>query len=350
MNQRKPSSGQELNAGQTSAARPSACRHTFSRFAKCLTPLLAALLLCLVLQTCHNNPWPDALADTNTMFLSFRTEIKSLDPGVSYFQHENQILSNIVEAPLAYHYLQRPYRLVPRLLESMPAAHYFDRNGHEMPGDPPADQVARVEYECSLRKGVLWQPHPCFATAQSDLPDVSSPMEVPAQATRELVSEDFRLTLVRLCAPSVSSPVFTTLKSFLAGFDECSAYLTQHGGTLQAMRQAPMAAIRIEDDHHFRLILSRKYPQALYWLAMHFFAPTPHEALAFYESKAARRRGFSLNHWPVGTGPFLLKTFHNNASIVLERNPNHHHDLYPQEGMPEDRQSGRLADAGRALP
>jgi len=322
------SQNQELDAKQALCAKPSCKCPVFWRHAVCLTPLLVACAFCLALRACHNNPWPDSLADSNTLFLPFRTEIKSLDPAVSYFQHENQILSNIVEAPLAFHYLHRPYQLVPRLLEKMPIAHYFDRTGQELPGDPPADRVAHVEYECVLKKGILWQPHPCFAPVQPVLTKASSPMDIPTQGTRELCSEDFRLTLVRLCAPTVS----------------------KHGGTLQAMLQAPMAAIRIEDSHRFRLILSRKYPQALYWMAMHFLSPTPQEALAFYESEAAKQQGFSLNHWPVGTGPFLLKTFQNNASIVLERNPNHQQDCYPQEGQPDDRQAGRLQDAGRPLP
>jgi len=47
-----------------------------------------------------------------------------LDAATSYYVHESAILDNIVEAPLDYDYVARPYRLVSRLLESLPEPRY----------------------------------------------------------------------------------------------------------------------------------------------------------------------------------------------------------------------------------
>ncbi|MBR0458220.1 MAG: hypothetical protein IJJ26_03195 [Victivallales bacterium] len=324
-------------------------------------PLLGAVLLCLAVWRSNNDPWPTGETARGTMYVAFGGVIKSLDPAFSYFEHEGSILDNIVEAPLAYHYLKRPYTLIPRLVETIPQPQYFDSKGNLLAEeDPSPEAVARVEYAFTIREGVRWQPHPCFAKnpdgSQRYVPlpkgyhVPGSPSLFPEQETREVTSEDFTLALVRLCAPSVSSPVFSTLKSFLAGFDDCSAFLTQHGQDLPTMRSAPHAGILIEDARHFRLVLTRKYPQALYWFSMHFFAPVPWEAFSFYEEPDVRAAGLTWNRWPVGTGPYLLEEFQDNAHMILRRNPNHRWDVYPSDGAPGDQEAGLLADAGAELP
>ncbi|MGH8685938.1 MAG: ABC transporter substrate-binding protein, partial [Nitrosospira sp.] len=54
--------------------------------------------------------------------------------------------------------------------------------------------------------------------------------------------------------------------------------------------------------------------------------------------------------YPVGTGPYMLTENDPNRVMILERNPNFHGETYPSEGMPEDVQTGLLADAGKPLP
>ena len=56
-----------------------------------------------------------------------------------------------------------------------------------------------------------------------------------------------------------------------------------------------------------------------------------------------------INH-PVGTGPFVLKTWNRGSYIELVRNPNYRDDYYPSEGEADDRANGLLDDAGRRLP
>ena len=64
-----------------------------------LLPIPLAILLCLGLALFTNDPWPADLADSNTFFTSYASSIKSLDPAVSYYVHEGQILDCIVEMP-----------------------------------------------------------------------------------------------------------------------------------------------------------------------------------------------------------------------------------------------------------
>ncbi len=337
--------------------------------------LLAAALVwggvLALLQTCDNNPWEDGAAAQNTLFTTISSEIRSLDPAASNYTHEFAILDNVVEAPLAYHYLKRPYTLLPMLLEELPVPVFYDQEGRVLPGDPPPEQVARTEYTLRLRPGISYQPHPCFHPESRPLAErPGSPWDFGPVASREVTAQDFQTSLVRLCDPRSGCTVFGQLDTFLLGLGETREAVAREIQVLDQKRreagespeeleafpslpeyhQIPCPAIRILDRYTFQYTLSRKYPQFLYWLAMHYFAPVPREALVFFQRPEAREAGLRFANWPVGCGPFLLKECDLNFRIVLERNPLYHDFRYPEEGTPEDVREGRLQDAGQRLP
>jgi len=324
--------------------------------------VLAGLLL-MVLLCCNNSPWPAGAAGSATFFTSFGSAVKGLDPATSYYVHESAILDNIVEAPLDYDYTRRPYQLKPRLLTSIPEPQYYDRRGNRLSNDPLPESVHRVEYRLTLRSGLKYQPHPCFAVDEQGKPlyagkhspslpkNLSSPQDFPALNSRPLHPEDFKVALVRLCDPRLASPVYANLSSFIAGMQECSLQIRQELDTLEAehgrsaqrqpilidYRKIPFSGLELINDQEFKLILSRKYPQALYWLAMHFFAPMPWEAIEFYHLEKVINAGLALKNWPLGSGPFLLEEMNPTVQIRLRRNPNFREEFW--EGAP-----------GQALP
>jgi len=61
-------------------------------------------------------------------------------------------------------------------------------------------------------------------------------------------------------------------------------------------------------------------------------------------------KNFTLDWWPVGTGPFMLSENDPNARMVLARNPNFRGEPYPSEGEPGDAARGLLADSGKTMP
>ncbi len=299
---------------------------------------------------CGNDPWPAGWVASNTSFASYSSPIKSLDPATSYYVHESAILDNVVEAPLDYDYLARPYRLLPRLLTAMPEPQYFAADGTLLPGDPPAESVSRVEYLLTLLPDVRYQPHPCFAQQPDGRPrywgegteqppdKAQSPQDYPELATRKLQAEDFKVALTRLCDPRLAAPIFANVSSFILGMEECSTAIRQvlqrhdeqtrnasqpqqQQSLLPDYRALPLAGLQIVSEYSFKLILSRKYPQAVYWLAMHFFAPIPWEALAFYHDQRNAQAGFNFKNWAVGSGPFLLQEVNLSRQIILQRNP-----------------------------
>ncbi|MBN1558090.1 MAG: ABC transporter substrate-binding protein [Lentisphaerae bacterium] len=346
----------------------------------------AALVLCAGLAACTNNPYRPGETAEPALFAAFSTPPTKLDPTSAYYVHEGQIIDQIYEPPFTYHYLKRPYEVIPLTAEAVPQPVYYDGNGRRIADpDPPSDAVARAEYTIRIKPGIRYQDHPCFAAGPDGQPlyagvpldaveAYESPNDFPHRATRALRAEDYALQIRRLADPRLASPVFSTLSAYIDGLRELS---DAYAGMLEAERARRRAAagpaynrqrderenpirldyfapdfpgVTVHDALTFTLALKRKYPQIRYWLCMHFFAPVPPEAVAFYTQPAMIEKQFSLNRWPVGTGPYFLKIFRPNETIVLERNPNYHPDAYPADGMPEDRAAGLLDDAGRRVP
>ena len=74
--------------------------------------LLAAAL---ALAGCNNNPYPVGAEQQNTLFYSFdERSPRYLDPTASYSNPESAYTMQAYEAPYGYHYLKRPYTLVPK--------------------------------------------------------------------------------------------------------------------------------------------------------------------------------------------------------------------------------------------
>lgn len=332
-----------------------------------------------------NSPYPAADAEANILYRIFSEAPKNLDTAVSYNSNEYMYLWQICEPPLEYHYLKRPYALKPRALVSVPEPLYYDAEGRPLPDDAPPERIARVVYECRLRKGMRYQDHPCFAKTPDGRPlyvpidpdlaaRVESPNDFPVKATREVVADDYVYAVKRLANPLLTCPILTNMADSLLGLDAYAKALAQDLADARAQRRAAAGPgyiqedderaqpIRLDLDRHpfpgvervdrytFRLVLKRKYPQILYWLAMPFFSPVPPEADAFYAQAPLIAKSITLRRWPVGSGPFFMARFEPNRAIVLARNPNFREDPYPSEGEPGDAAAGLLADAGRPMP
>src|SRR5579885_440307 len=60
-----------------------------------------------------NDPYPAAERGANIYYASFAERPKHLDPVQSYTEDEAIFTQQVYEPPLQYHYLKRPYELVP---------------------------------------------------------------------------------------------------------------------------------------------------------------------------------------------------------------------------------------------
>ena len=110
-----------------------------------------------------NHPYPVSDRTEPIHDITFSGEPKHLDPAISYSLSEYNFVQQIYEPPLQYHYLKRPYQIIPLTVESVPEPRYFDFEGNPLPNDVHPEQVAKTVYELRVRPGIQYQPHPCFA-------------------------------------------------------------------------------------------------------------------------------------------------------------------------------------------
>ncbi len=327
----------------------------------------AVLLLCTLLAACGtawNDPYPAAERGRNILYSAFTERPKHLDPVQSYSEDEATFLYQIYEPPLQYHFLKRPYVLIPGSAAGMPTERRYDEAGRELPPDAPAEQVARSVYEIRVRPGILYQPHPAFARrpdgspryldlSSEDLEGVRGVGDFDETGTRELEAADFVHQMKRLAHPRLHSPIFELMAEYLPGLKTLQQALAEEAaknpGWLDLTR-FELPGVEVVDRHTYRVTLEGAYPQFLYWLAMPFFAPVPPEADRFFGQPGMAERNLTLDWWPVGTGPYMLAENNPNARMVLERNPNFRGEPYPCEGEPGDADAGLLADCGKSMP
>ena len=306
-----------------------------------------------------NNPYPQDPLSQDTIYRAFSERPKHFDPARSYSANEYAIIAQVYEPLFQYHYLKRPYTLVPLAAARMPEVRFLDAAGQPLPDDADAQDVAISEYTLTLQPGIRYQPHPAFVAdnrawpASEMLP--ASLYELPL-ASRDLTADDYIYQIKRLADPAGHSPIAGIMQQYIVGFAEFAkrqAELLQQNPALskvERLRADDISGLIQRDDQTFVIRIHGKYPQFKYWLAMPFFAPMPWEADAFYSQPPLIERNLTLDWYPVGTGPYYLAENNPNRRMLLIRNPNFHDERYPDEGAPGDTESGILADAGKALP
>ncbi len=333
---------------------------------------ISQLFLCMLLLCtgCDNSPWnnpyPNQDSAKNIYYDSFSERPKHLDPVSSYSSNEYVFLGQIYEPPLQYHFLKRPYELIPLTATSLPKPEYFDKDGKLLGEDAPPENIDRVKYKISINPDILYQPHPAFAKNASGkylyhdlntkkLSNIHALSDFDTVGTRKLLAKDYVYQIKRMAHPRVHSPIYGLMAKYILGLNEFSEKLSEvekgkPGSSFINLNNYELPGARVIDDTTFEITLSQKYPQFLYWLSMSFFAPMPWEADYFYSQEGMTEKNITLDWYPVGTGPFMLSENNPNLRMVLERNPNFRGEAFPLEGESGDQESGLLDDAGKEMP
>jgi ABC-type transport system substrate-binding protein len=319
---------------------------------KVLFTYLSALSIAL-LSACSsdswNNPYPLSAENGNILYSAFTERPKHLDPVQSYSSNEILFTAQIYEPPLQYHYLKRPYELVPLSAIEMPVVQYFNLNGERLPEGVDNERIAYTVYEISIKPGIRYQPHPAFARNKNgkfiyhnlsveDLAEIYELKDFPYTDTRELTAKDYVYEIKRLAHPRLHSPIFGLMSDYIVGLKAYSNTLrvaanqqlkTKDKSTYLDLNNFPLEGAEVVDSHTYRIKIKGKYPQFMYWLAMPFFAPIPWEADRFYTQQGLAEKNITLDWYPVGTGPYMLTDNNPNLMMVLEKNPNFHGEAYP---------------------
>ncbi|MBK1706554.1 ABC transporter substrate-binding protein [Halochromatium glycolicum] len=330
--------------------------------------LVAAALLTACGEPPWNNPYPEDQAGENILYGAFTERPKHLDPARSYSSNEYSFIAQVYEPPLQYHFLKRPYELVPLTARALPEVTFFDADGNALPSDAAPDEIAVSEYLVAIEPGIRYQPHPAFARDAdgayryhdldaSTIARINTLDDLPETGTRELTAADYVYQIKRLATPWLHSPIAGLMGEHIRGFAELGDRIAAQAPApvdgerpFFDLRQVPFAGAEVVDRYRYRIRLEGPYPQFVYWLAMPFFAPMPWEAEALYNQPGMKQNNLTLDWYPVGTGPFMLSENNPNLRMVLARNPNFHGERYPSAGMPGDREAGLLDDAGEPMP
>lgn len=337
-------------------------------------PLLVTCVLTACGDGVWNNPYPNETGTSDVIYSSFGERPKRLDPVSSYSSNEYQFIAQIYEPPLQYHYLLRPYKLIPLTATALPRLRYLNDYGEEVTEDHPTEdhltqdhptEIAFSEYTVSIRPGIHYQPHPALAVdgdnrpvylnlQEPDLKGIYTLDDFEHRGTRELTAADYVYQIKRIASPFLHSPIAGVMREYIVGFDEFQeqvrARYQDDKTAWRDLRALPLAGVDVVDRHTYRIRIRGQYPQLVYWLAMPFFSPMPWEAEKFYNQPGMEERNISLNWYPIGTGPFMLTENNPNLRMVMEANPNFHGERYPSKGESGDVAAGLLADAGRPLP
>jgi oligopeptide transport system substrate-binding protein len=308
--------------------------------------VLAGLVGCLgclaVAGGCTNNPYPDADRDQKVLYSSFHEAPKTLDPAVAYSTAEHVVTGNVFDTLLEYHYLERPYRLIPGLAEAVP--------------EPQPGADGRQVYRFRIRPDVRFHDDPCFA------------LDGKGRTTRAVTAADFAFALARIADPAVNSPVISSFAP-VEGFAAFGKRLVEMRKSEPAFASLPVqeqykraggiAGVVARSERDLDIVLAEPNAQILYWFAMPFTTPVAWEAVAYYNGREGREH--FADH-PVGTGPYRLAHYEKQFRFTLERNRGWYGAseanreapgaVFPSSIDKEDIAEGRIdpAYAGRRMP
>lgn len=168
--------------------------------------LIGGCLLLLGLTACDlssiNSPYTEQFEDESVLYSSFSLRPKHLDPARSYSSNEVKFTGQIYEPPLQYHYLKRPYTLIPLTATEIPTVSFYDDLGQRVEEGEALENVAYSLYEISIQTGIMYQPHPAFARKQNGefeyhdlsvgtLLDIENLSDFKHTGSRELIAADF---------------------------------------------------------------------------------------------------------------------------------------------------------------
>ena len=243
-----------------------------------------------------------------TLRIALRTPETGFDPVAIGDLASARIASCIFEAPLTYHYLARPIRLLPQTAAALP----------EISADA-------TSFTFRIRAGIFFADDAAFGGRP-----------------RELVAQDYVYTVKRYYDPrNRSENLFIFENAGLLGLSELRARAL-HGRTpFEYDRE--VEGIRTLDRYTFRVRLARPDPRFHLQFARQ-------DVLGAVAREVVERYGADIAAHPVGTGPYRLALWRRSSRIELERNPRYRGKSIA--GDPAD-PAGRLAAAqlvGRRLP
>jgi len=215
--------------------------------------------------------------------VTFQAAETGFDPAKVSDYYSGTVIEAIFDPLLTYDYLARPAKLVPNAAESLPVV--SDRG---------------KTYSLQIRRGIYFTPNPSFKGKK-----------------RELTAGDYAYSIKRFLDPRLRSPYAFLFEGKILGLDELASQ-AKKGGRFDY--DAKVAGLETPDRYTLRIRLKATDLNFSYVLALPLVGAVAREAIEAH--------GDDTGSHPVGTGPYLLKSYTRSSKIVLEANPDYRGKLW----------------------
>jgi len=279
----------------------------------CRTLLCALLMAAAVLPmaSAQTQPAVAAAPAQKVLRYAFPVAETGFDPAQISDLYSRVVTAGIFEAPLAFDYLARPFRMKPGTVEAMP----------EISAD-----FRRFKFR--VKPGIYFADDPAFKGVR-----------------RELIAQDYVYTLKRHYDPQLKSPNLYRLENAkIVGLSELRARI------MAAKQPFPydteVEGLRALDRYSFEIKLAEPSPR------FHQEALTDSGNFGAVAREVVEFYGDKIMEHPVGTGPFKLVEWRRSSRIVLARNPGFREMVYDEDAPADDPRSQAIAKAlkGRRIP
>lgn len=261
-------------------------------------PKLAAVLFLALLAGACFKKRPYGPPVENVFRLPVKAKFTSLDPHLTSDVYSSQAQQLTYESLYQFHFLKQD-EVIPALAEAMPVV----TNGGKT-------------WTIKLKKGLHFQDDECFKETKGK--------------GREVKASDVVYLFERVADKNFGSPVYSGMDTLIKGIED-----------FRQGRATSISGVTAVDDYTVRIELLKKSPRFLYTFTSNHGAVMAKECVNFYGDK--------INKHSVGTGPYIVTSF-SPLKVEAVRNPNFRDERYPSKGNASDKESGRLADAGKKIP
>lgn len=218
--------------------------------------------------------------------LALTSPVKTFDPAKAFDDDSLSLISQSLESLYQYHYLKRPYEVIPALADGLPL---ISDNGKV--------------YTIKIKKGIKYHNRTKFF-----------------KVNKEVTAHDFEMQFKRIAFKGTKSLGTWLFSGKIKGFDEFS---NKAGFDLKKLYSMNIEGVEVIDNYTLRIELIRPEPNLLFFLSMSFLSPTPKALVEHYKN--------DLSKVLVGTGPYYLKKNMDSSYIFLKNN-HFRKELYPSSG------------------
>ena len=238
--------------------------------------------------------------------VAFDSAETGFDPVKITDNYSSQVMRAVYEGLLTYDYLARPVKLAPQTAEALPEI----TDGGKT-------------YLFKLRKGIYFQSDPAFKGQR-----------------RELTAADYAYSIKRFVDPANRSPWRFLVDGKIVGLDAVAKKAAQ---TKRFDYDAKVPGLEIVDRHMLRIHLVSPDYNFAYIMAMPAMSAVAREVIEAYAE--------DTNAHPVGTGPYVLKSWTRKAKMVLEADPGYREVIWDFAGSDDPRDKAAIATMkGKRIP